>query len=414
MAKQFIRPLDDVKVVEMATFIAVPACGRLLSDLGAHVIKIESAKGDNLRYTAPSEGRPLDQDENTSFDLENSGKEIITLDVRTDEGKEVLDRMLSDADILLTNWRPQALERHGLDYAHIKAKFPKIVMGNVTGYGEKGPDKELPGFDYTAFFARGGWSGSLYQKGTVPGNWIPGLGDHQAAMILAAGVLAALHRARITGQGEHVSVSLLHAAIYMQAMLIQASQYGHEFGGVTYPMDRRNNVNPWLPCAKTKDGRFIQICTPVYDGYFPAVMKAIGREDLLGDPLWSHLDEMNKQHKVQEMYDMFQDAMSKKTAEEWAPILTKYDVPFSICQTWDEILQDKQAWATDVFSKIKYPRGEKTMVRTPVDLEDSPLPPYEKAPKMGTGSVQVLKELGYDDEAIKKMIDDKTIVAADN
>lgn len=412
MAKEFVRPLDDVNVVEMATFIAVPATGRLLSDMGAHVIKIESAKGDNLRFTAPSEGRPLDQDENTSFDLENSGKEIITLDVRTPEGKGVLDKMLSNADILLTNWRPQALERHGLDYETLKKKFPKLVMGNVTGYGEKGPDKDLPGFDYTAFFARGGWSGSLYQKGTVPGNWIPGLGDHQAAMTLAAGVLGAMHRARITGQGEHVSVSLLHASIYMQAMLIQASQYGDKFGGSKYPMDRRNNVNPWLPCAKTKDDRFIQICCPVYDAYFPAVMKAIGREDLIGDPLWSSLAELNKQKKTQEMYDIFQAAMLEKTAAEWKPILTKYDIPFSICQTWDEILQDKQAWATDVFSTIDYPSGKKTMVRTPVDFEESPLAPYEKAPKMGTQSVQVLKELGYDDASIKKMIDDKTIVDA--
>ena len=403
------RPLTGVKVVELATFIAVPAAGRLLADMGADVVKIESSKGDNLRFTAPSEGRPLDQDENTSFDLENSGKKTITLDVRGPEGKEILYKLLSDADIFLTNWRPGALARQELDWEHIKEKFPSLVYGNVTGYGEKGPDKDLPGFDYTAFFARGGWSGSLYQKGTVPGNWIPGLGDHQAAMILAAGVCAALNRAKEKGIGEKVSVNLLHAAVYAQAMLVQASQYGTEFGGVPYPMDRRTNANPWLPAAKTKDDRFVQICTPVYDAYYPTVIKAIGREDLLDDPVLSHLAEINKAGRGAEMYDIFQEAMSKKTAAEWKEILTEADVPFSVCQTWDEILKDPQAHALDVFAEIDYPRGKKLMVRTPVDLADTPLPPYEKAPKIGENTVEVLKSLGYDDAAIEKLMAEKVV-----
>lgn len=406
------RPLEGVKVVELATFIAVPAAGRFLADMGADVVKIESAKGDNLRYTAPSEGRPLDQDENTSFDLENANKKAITLDVRGPEGKEILFKLLDEADIFLTNWRPQALARQNLGYEDLKEKFPSLVYANVTGYGEKGPDCNLPGFDYTAFFARGGWSGTLYQKGTVPGNWIPGLGDHQAAMILSAGILAALYRAKTTGKGEKVSVNLLHAAIYAQAMLIQASQYGNEFGGQVYPMDRRKNVNPWLPCAKTADDRFIQICTPVYDAYYAAVVKAIGREDLLDDPVLSHLAEVNKTGRTSEMYDIFQEAMSKKTAAEWKPILTEADIPFSICQTWDEILVDPQAEALDVFYEMDYPRGKKKLVRTAVDLEDTPLPEYNKGPKMGENTVEILESLGYDQAAIDHLIAEKVVEAA--
>ena len=174
------RPLEGVKVVEMATFIAVPAVGRILADLGAEVVKIESAKGDNLRFTAPNEGRPSDPHEDTNFDLENANKKGIVLDLRTDKGREVLFRMLDQADIFLTNWRPQALVRKNLDYESLKDRYPKLVYANLTGFGEKGPDKDLPGFDYTAFFARSGWSGSLYQKGTVPSNLIPAIGDHQA------------------------------------------------------------------------------------------------------------------------------------------------------------------------------------------------------------------------------------------
>ena len=207
------RPLAGVKVVELATFIAVPAVGRILADMGADVIKIETAKGDNLRYTAANEGRPADPHEDTTIDLENANKKGIVVDLRTEKGIEVLFKLLEDADVLLTNWRPQALERKHLTYEDLKDRFPRLVYASLTGFGEKGPDKDLPGFDFTAFFARSGWAGSLYQRGTVPTNLIPALGDHQGALALTTGVLAALFRQAKTGKGEKVTTNLLHTAI---------------------------------------------------------------------------------------------------------------------------------------------------------------------------------------------------------
>ena len=143
------RPLDGVKVVEMATFIAVPAVGRILADMGAEVIKIESAKGDNLRFTAPNEGRPSDPHEDTNFDLENANKKGIVLDLRQPKGKEVLFKLLDDADVFLTNWRPGALARQNLTYDELKVKYPKLIYASLTGYGDKGPDKDLPGWQRT-------------------------------------------------------------------------------------------------------------------------------------------------------------------------------------------------------------------------------------------------------------------------
>ena len=168
------KPLHGVKVVELATFIAAATTGRFLADLGADVIKIESPKGDPLRYTAPTEGRPSDKwslfHENTTWELENANKRCLSLNMKDPEGKEAFLKLLEEADILITNWRVQALERAGLDYETLKAKFPKLVYGMITGYGEFGPDKDLPGFDFTAFFARGGYLETLRQKGTVPMN----------------------------------------------------------------------------------------------------------------------------------------------------------------------------------------------------------------------------------------------------
>ncbi len=399
-------PLKGVNVVEMATFIAVPCAGRLLADLGANVIKIESVKGDNLRFTAPSEGRPLDQQENTSFDMENANKKGIVLDLRTDKGKEVLYKLLDKADIFLTNWRPQALARQNLTYVDLKEKYPSLVYGNITGYGEVGPDKDLPGFDFTAFFARGGWSGSLYNKGTVPPNWIPGLGDHQAAMILAAGVLAALYRAKTTGVGDKVSTNLLHSAIFMQQMLIVASQYGTEFGGQKYPMDRRTAALPTQTPFKTKDDRFIQVMTPNYDLYYNKLVTAMDRSDLVDDPVLGNLPAASKAGRVTEIYDIFTEGFASKTAEEWKKLLQDADIPFSVCQTWDEVLADEQAWEIGAFKKMEYPRGTKALVCPPITLEHTKEAPYEKGPRLGEHTEEVLADLGYSDDEIKKMLEE--------
>ena len=397
------RPLDGVKVVEMATFIAVPAVGRILADMGAEVIKIESSKGDNLRFTAPNEGRPSDPFEDTNFDLENANKKGIVLDMRSEKGTEVLFKLLDEADVFLTNWRPQALARQNLTYESLKERFPGLVYASLTGYGDKGPDKDLPGFDYTAFFARSGWAGSLYQKGTVPTNLIPALGAHQAALALTAGVLAALLRASKTGQGEKVSANLLHTAVWVQSFQIQGAQYGTEFNGVHYPFDRRDNPLPYQPAVKTKDDRFLQVMGPNYGIYFPLIMKAIGREDLIDDPVLSNQKKMQDEGRVGEMYDIVQEGFQQKTAAEWAPILTELDIPFALCKTYEEVVDDEQAWANDVFYKMDYPRGPKALVRTPIDLEETPLPPYEKAPLLGEDTEDVLKELGYSDADISAM-----------
>ncbi|NMA38082.1 MAG: CoA transferase, partial [Papillibacter sp.] len=183
--------LKGITVIELGTFIAVPACARFFADNGAEVIKIEPNSGDPVRWNGVSEGRPDDPYENTTYDLENANKRCIVLNLKHPKGREVLFKLLDKADIFLTNWRPQALEKNGLSYETLHEKYPKLVYGTLTGYGDKGPDKDLPGFDFTAYFARGGFMGSLYQKDTWPMNLIPGIGDHQAGLFLAAGVMAA-------------------------------------------------------------------------------------------------------------------------------------------------------------------------------------------------------------------------------
>lgn len=397
------KPLAGVKVVELATFIAAATTGRFLADLGADVIKIEAPKGDPLRYTAPTEGRPSDKwslfHENTTWDLENANKRCLSLNMKDPEGKEAFFKLLEDADILITNWRVQALERAGLDYASLKDRFPKLVYGMITGYGEFGPDKDLPGFDFTAFFARGGYLDSLRQKGTVPMNVCPGLGDHNVGMNLAAGVLAALYQAEKTGKGEKVATSLFETAVHNMGMMIQSAQYPEY--GAKYPINIREASNPLNAAWETADGRFLQTCMPDYNTAYKTFITAVGHPELADDDRYYPVGNLHENNLGTELYDLIMESFKKKTAEEWKEIITKADIAFSLAQSWEELLVDPQAWENDCYHKMTYENGaERTLVRLPIRFAEMGTPDYNRGPMIGEQSEDVMRELGYSEEKI--------------
>jgi cinnamoyl-CoA:phenyllactate CoA-transferase len=400
--------LEGVKVLELANFIAAASAGRFLADCGADVIKIESAKGDPLRHTAPSENRPLDMYENTTWDLENANKKCISINLRTEKGKEIFFKMLEDTDVLITNWRVQALERAGLDYNSIKDRFPKLVYAICTGYGEKGPDRNLPGFDFTAFFARGGYLETLRQKNSKPMNVVPGVGDHNVGMNLAAGICAALYHAKVTGKGEKVETSLFESAIYNMGMMVQAANY--DLGAKDYPIDCRERIQPFLSAWNTKDDRYIQTCMPDYNTYYNRFMTALGRVDLIDNPLYFPVNNLIENKLSQEMYDMIMDVFATKTAAEWNIILREQDIPFSLAQNWEDILNDEQAWANDSLYKMKYDNGnERTLVCLPVKFENMGKPEYNKGPLIGEHGVEIVESLGYKTEEIQTMLENKEL-----
>ena len=395
-------PLAGVCVVELATFIAGPCCARFLADLGADVIKVESPKGDQLRYTALNEGRPFGDAEDTSFTLENTGKKSVVLNTKTPAGREVLEKLIANCDVFITNWRESPLVRAGLDYESLKKKYPSLVMGRVSGYGEKGPDKDLPGFDFTAYFARSGVMGTMYDVSSIPLTPVAGFGDHQVGMNLAAGILAALYRAKMTGQGDQVVVSLLHSGVWDVSLYLQACQYGDS--STQYPISRRQITNPLNLAHKTADGRWFQFAMPAYDAlYNKFVGEVLKREDLVNNPKF--YPQKNLLANLDEFYDVMVAAIAEHDAAYWKDAMTSADLPFSICQTWNEVLEDPQAWESDVLAKVIFPNGkERTMVRTPVLFSDTELPPYERGRFLGEDTCAVLAGLGYTEEQIIAMI----------
>ena len=395
------RPLEGIKVVELATFIAGPCCCRYLADLGAEVIKVEAPAGDPLRFTGYNEGRPFGDQEDTSYTLENTGKKAITLNLKAPKGREAMEKLIAQADIFVTNWRQPALKRSGLDYDTLKVKYPALIMGFVSGYGEKGPDKDLPGFDFTAYFARAGILGTMFDRNSNPMTPIAGFGDHQVGMNLASGILAALYRAKTTGKGDQVVVSLFHSGVWDVSLYLAASQYGAAV--MQYPVPRNRQVNPLQVAYKTADGRWFQMAMPPYDKlYNKFVTEVLEREDLVNHPKF--YPQTNLLKTPEEFYAIMDAEMIKHDTAYWSDKMTKADLPFAICQNWDDVLHDPQAWGSDILTNVKFPNGnERILVRTPVMFAETDLPPYERAPFLGEHTREVLESLGYASEEVDSM-----------
>ena len=404
------RPLEGVKVVELATFIAAPCTARFLADLGADVIKVEAPMGDPLRYTAANEGRPLDQKENTSYDLENAGKRCISLNIKSPEGREVLEKLIADADVFITNNRQPSLIKNKLDYDTLHAKYPSLVYGFISGYGEKGPDKDLPGFDFTAFYARGGILGPLRDKTSTPMLTVQGFGDHQVAMNLAAGVLAALFKAKMTGEGDQVVVSLFHSAVWDVSLMLQSSQYGAD--SCKFPMERWENGNPLTMVYKTKDEQWLQIAMPQYDRHYPVFMKAAGQPEMIDNPKF--FPQKNLYPNRKEFSEWISALFLTKDCAEWCKLLDAADIPYAVAQNWDTLLEDKQAWASDIFYEMEYSNGNKrTLVRPPVMFKENGLPDYNRGPYLAEHTEEILGQYGYTDEEISRMLADGAVTSMD-
>ena len=404
------RPLEGVKVVELATFIAAPCTARFLADLGADVIKVEAPMGDPLRYTAANEGRPLDQKENTSYDLENAGKRCIALNIKSPEGREVLEKLIADADVFITNNRQPSLIKNKLDYDTLHAKYPSLVYGFISGYGEKGPDKDLPGFDFTAFYARGGILGPLRDKTSTPMLTVQGFGDHQVAMNLAAGVLAALFKAKMTGEGDQVVVSLFHSAVWDVSLMLQSSQYGAN--SCKFPMERWENGNPLTMVYMTKDEQWLQIAMPQYDRHYPVFMKAAGHPEMIDNPKF--FPQKNLYPNRKEFSEWISALFLTKDCAEWCKLLDAADIPYAVAQNWDTLLEDKQAWASDIFYEMEYSNGNKrTLVRPPVMFRENGLPDYNRGPYLAEHTEEILGQYGYTDEEISRMLADGAVTSMD-
>ena len=403
------KPLKGVKVVELSLMVASASCGRMMADWGADVIKLENTKwGDNFRKWPLSIGAPADDDFDPIFDNLNANKRAVSIDTRTKEGQEIVYRLLEDADVFLTNLRTEALSKQGLDYDTLKGKFPKLVMCQLDGYGPKGEEAGRPGYDNTAFWARGGfmYSQAVYgdSNDTYPVYMPMGFGDTTCALGMMAATVSAVLSARQTGKGDRVSLSLYGTAAWLANILVSGSQYGFKMP------KRRENSSPFGAPFKCSDGRWFMPQVVVFNRDTPLFYHLLGADDMIDDPRYATRAQFNDVNICRPVIERFEKIFATKTAKEWYDMFSAEGLCCEILARYEDVLTDPQAIANDFVYKMKYDNGqEATLVRTCLRSERMGTPEFNRGPMLGEHTVSILKEAGYSDEEIEKYLSEGII-----
>lgn len=395
------KPLTGIKIVELADYVSAPVCARILCDMGAEVIKIERNTGNQWRETGKASCPwKFNDTDNPGYDINNSGKKHIVLNLKTPEGMAVCHRLLETADVFVTNNRVQALKRLGLDYDTIRDKYPRLIYAIGLGYGEKGPDSDKPAFDHTAFWAR---TGFLLDMAPMSQDHHPvfppsSTGDNFTGMTLAAEVCAALFNRTKTGKGDYVRSSLFHNGIFaLDAMQIAAQ--GED--GSVYPRSRADHgvaYGDYL-CA---DGEYVYIASGYAEKLIAKVFSIIGRQDLIDDPRFNTATARN--NNADELYEIIRNAMLTRTSEEWLEFAHQADIPMVRMQHFKDVNNDEQALANGYIQEVTYPSGKTyKIVTTPIEMDSVGEIKTNPTPPIGVDTETVLKQYGYSTQEIEKL-----------
>lgn len=407
-----MKPLKGVKVVELSLMVASATCGRMMADWGADVVKVENTSGgDTFRKWPLGMGAPAEDDFNPLFDELNANKRSLSVDLKTREGVAVVYKLLADADLLITNFRTDALKRMGLDYDALKEKFPSLVVAQLVGYGEKGPEKNRPGYDNTAFWARGGfmYSQAIYSCENSYPVFIPmGFGDSACAMGMMAAAVSAVLASRATGKGDRVYLSLYGTAMWLSSITIGSTQYGY-----SYPKEREL-CTPFGAPFRCKDGRWFMPQIVNFARDYRTYYHLLGADDMIDDPVYASRASFNRKEVCGPVIHRFEKIYAQKTAEEWYELFSKEDLSCEILLSYAETLTDEQAIANDYVFTKQYGKGrEAKLVRPCLCSQNLGTPDYNRGPMLGEHSESILTELGYSAEEIVKLRESKVILQHD-
>src|SRR5467141_3702075 len=269
---------SGLKVVDLASFIAGPGAATILSDFGADVVKVEPPNGELWRNGQKIAPQPHSE-EPYPFQLANRNKRGVALNLKAANAQQVLERLAKWADVFIVNTPHSARKKLKLEYDDVAKWNPRLIYADLTGFGEKGPDAGLPGFDITSYWARSGLLSMTRDAGAPPTWPVAGSGDNATAVGLYSAIVTALYRRERTGKGSYVTTSLLAQGVWSASVSIQAALCGAKFYGLH---DRKNPANAAMNVYRAADDTwFVLVVTP---DKLAAVAHAIGRTDLLTDP----------------------------------------------------------------------------------------------------------------------------------
>lgn len=406
------KPLEGIRVLDLTTFVAAPVCARMLGDMGADVIKIEPPAGDAWRETSRNFNVSRFGDHmNPVFDIYNSGKKLISLNLKTTEGMEIFWKLMEQADVFVTNNRPAALKRLGISYEDVKDRFPGLIYALILGYGETGPDADIPGFDVTAFWSR---SGFLRDMALTDGEYQPlmppsGAGDTVTGTNLCMQVCAALVRKMRTGKGDFVRSCLYQNGIFTFGTMQLATQLE---GGRVYPRSRTaggsaGGVTGTYCCS---DGEWLFMANGGSSVFLSRIFNMIGRPELCEDPRYMDKEEAAKPENILGVYQLLREAFLTKPRAEWLQLAKEFDVPAVKLNHFKETATDEQALVNGFMEEMVYENGDKIMMpAVPIMMESLGKVPTQITPRIGGDTEEVLLQIGYTKEQITALADSGTV-----
>ena len=391
--------LRGVRVVELAVWVAGPGAGGVLADWGADVVKIEPPEGDPCRGLFMALAG-LKEPKSPPFDLDNRGKRSVVLDTRDAEARALARQLVQGADVFLTNLRPDALAKLGLDWESLEASCPRLVYASVTGYGLRGPERDRAAYDVGAFWARTGAEHIMFPPGVEPHGIRGGFGDHVTALSAVSGIMAALYQREKTGRGQRVATSLLRTGLYCVGW---DTGIRLRFGTVAPSLPRGEALNPVLNQYKSGDGRWFWLLGLEAERHWPKLARAVQRPEWPADPRFASARERRKH--ARELVAMLDDIFAARSLREWGERFDEVDLWWAPVQTQDEVVADAQVAAMDGIVSVPEAggAGEFRAVATPLEFSAAAVGPQGPPPKLGEHTDAVLAELGLAPEAIRRL-----------
>jgi len=392
------NPTDNIfsglKVVDLASFIAGPSAAVILSDFGAEVIKVEPPSGELWRIANQIPPQPQAKDA-YQWHLNNRNKRGLTLDLKSAGAQQILEKLVKWADVLVVNTPHPARKRLKLEYDDVVQWNPRLIYADVTGFGDKGPDAELPGFDITAYWARSGLLSMTRDAGAPPTWPVAGSGDNATAVGLYSAIVTGLYRRERTGKGSHVTTSLLAEGIWSASVSIQGALSGAKFYG---QHDRKNPANAAMNVYQAADGTwFVLLVTP---DKLAAVAKAIGRPDLLMDPRFS--DPAKLMANMPQLTAILDEVFGAQPMAHWYEVFNGVHVTFGAVRGPEEVINDPQLRPNDIVVPIEGAGGKVTStISSPIQVHGVAKVPAKRGPDLGEHNDEILEQLGFDAKQIE-------------
>jgi len=387
-------PLSGIRVLEVANMIAAPSAAALLADLGADVVKVEPPTGDILRGAH----RPIDPAAGPGphpdgyFAVDNRGKRSVVVDLGQPAGVEVVHRLAAGADVLITNLTEDRLARYRLLPEDLEATCPTLVHASLGGYGRTGPMAGKPGYDWTAFFARGGVSSVLGEPDGPPPAFRPGQGDHTTALALLAAVLTALRERDRTGRFQRIEVALFQVAAWTLASDLSMTLIDDAQPAKPARADWPNPLTCRYRCA---DGRWVALCMPGPRDYWDGFCVAIDRTEWIFDERYAEVT--TRLGYSAELVAAIDAVIVTRPLHEWGARFDEAGVIWAPVQLLPEVVADPQAAALGMFVPIEDPVTGTTFrtVAAPFHIAGADIAVRGPAPELGSHGSEVLAEAGF-------------------